>query len=73
MEEASNAADHVRKELQTFRNRSITIDGQEKCACCDVYLLVKPFFLFQCGHKFHRDCLEENIVEYLSKKTTFYF
>lgn len=69
MEEAAESAKRVREDLQSFRNRSVVIDGQEPCSICDVYLLVKPFFLFPCGHKFHTDCLESGVWEYLSKST----
>lgn len=67
MEEAAESAKRVREDLQSFRNRSVVIDGQEPCSICEVYLLVKPFFLFPCGHKFHTDCLESGVWEYLSK------
>lgn len=66
MEESAKSAERVRNDLQTFRNRSVVIDGQELCAICSGYLLVKPFFIFPCGHKFHHDCLEHQIMEYLS-------
>lgn len=67
MEESAKSAERVRNELQTFRNRSVVIDGQQKCAICDVYLLMRPFFVFPCGHKFHNDCLEYQVSEHLSK------
>ena len=73
MEESAKSAERVRNDLQTFRNRSIVIDGQELCAICTGYLLVKPFFIFPCGHKFHHDCLEHQIMEHLSKNELFYF
>lgn len=67
MEESAKAAERVRNDLQTFRNRSISIGAQEHCAMCNIYLLLKPFFIFPCGHKFHADCLESNLLKYLSK------
>lgn len=66
MEESSKQADRVRSELQTIRERSIRIDAQEPCAICETFLLVKPFFVFSCGHKFHSDCLEKQITPMLS-------
>lgn len=69
MEESAKSAERVRNELQSFRNRSVVIDGQELCAICTGFLLVKPFFIFPCGHKFHHDCLEHKIMEYLSENT----
>lgn len=67
MEESAKSAERVRNDLQTFRNRSVVIDGQEPCNICSNYLLTKPFFIFPCGHKFHNDCMEQRIAEYLSK------
>lgn len=67
MEESAKSAERVRNDLQTFRNRSVVIDGQESCVICTGYLLLKPFFIFPCGHKFHHDCLEHRIMEYLSE------
>uniref|UniRef100_A0A8D8CPT7 Vacuolar protein sorting-associated protein 18 homolog n=1 Tax=Culex pipiens TaxID=7175 RepID=A0A8D8CPT7_CULPI len=65
MEDSAKSAERVRAELQTFRNRSVTVGAQEQCAVCGVYLLLKPFFIFHCGHKFHGDCLERQIVPQL--------
>lgn len=73
MEESAKSAERVRNDLQTFRNRSIIIDGNELCAICSGYLLVKPFFIFPCGHKFHHDCLEHQIMEHLSNLKEFFF
>lgn len=73
MEESAKSAERVRNDLQTFRNRSIVIDGHEMCAICSGYLLVKPFFIFPCGHKFHHDCLEHQIMEHLSTYKRIYF
>lgn len=67
MEDSAEAADNVRKSLQTFRNRSVTISAQDKCSLCGYYLLMKQFFLFPCSHKFHADCLEKNLIQLLSK------
>ncbi|XP_052859668.1 vacuolar protein sorting-associated protein 18 homolog [Anopheles cruzii] len=66
MEESARSASRVRNELQTFRNRSVTIGAQEQCVVCGIYLLLKPFFVFHCGHKFHADCLEHQIIPQLS-------
>ncbi|XP_055616898.1 vacuolar protein sorting-associated protein 18 homolog [Toxorhynchites rutilus septentrionalis] len=66
MEESAKSAERVRSELQSFRNRSVTIGAQEQCAVCGVYLLLKPFFIFHCGHKFHGECLERQLLPQLS-------
>lgn len=67
MDESAKSAEIVRNELQTFRNRSVVIGGQDLCSICNVYLLLKPFFIFHCGHKFHSECLEKQVVKQLSK------
>ncbi|XP_053678287.1 vacuolar protein sorting-associated protein 18 homolog [Anopheles nili] len=66
MEESAKSASRVRQELQTFRSRSVTIGAQEQCTVCGVYLMLRPFFVFHCGHKFHGDCLERQLMPYLS-------
>lgn len=67
MEECAEAAEKVRESIQSFRNRSVTICAQDKCSGCGNFLLLKPFFLFPCSHKFHADCLEKNLLRLLSK------
>lgn len=67
MDESAKSAERVRNELQSFRNRSITVNAQEQCGDCGIYLLLKPFFVFPCGHKFHSDCLQKLIVPLLSE------
>lgn len=67
MEECAEAADKVRSTIQSFRNRSVTICAQDKCSGCGSFLLLRPFFLFPCSHKFHADCLEKNLIQLLSK------
>lgn len=67
MEESAKSAERVRNDLQTFRNRSMVIGAQDVCAICNAHLLLKPFFLFPCGHKFHGECLEKQLATYLCK------
>lgn len=67
MDECAEAAEKVRDSIQSFRSRSVTICAQDKCSGCGNFLLLKPFFLFPCSHKFHSDCLERNLIRLLSK------
>lgn len=30
---------------------------KDACNSCEVQLLLRPFYVFPCGHKFHSDCL----------------
>lgn len=47
----------MRAEIQSFRNRSVLVSVADACCLCDIALLLRPFYLFPCGHKFHGDCL----------------
>lgn len=62
MEEAAHAAELVRKEIVSFRNRAAIVTIDNTCESCDVTLLIRPFYLFPCGHKFHADCLQAEIM-----------
>ncbi|PZC82245.1 hypothetical protein B5X24_HaOG210801 [Helicoverpa armigera] len=66
MEEAIAAAEYVRSEIQSFRNRSVTVLVSDACCLCDIALLLRPFYLFPCGHKFHSDCLMQETLPTLS-------
>lgn len=66
MDECDKQAERVIKDLQNVRERSIRISAQENCSLCDSFLMVKPFIVFICGHKFHSDCLEKQILPTLS-------
>lgn len=48
----------MRAEIQSFRNRSVLVSVADACCLCDIALLLRPFYLFPCGHKFHGDCLQ---------------
>lgn len=67
MEECAEAAENVRKAIQTFRNRSVTINSQDNCSACGTFLLLRAFCIFPCSHKFHSDCLEKSLIDLLSK------
>lgn len=63
MVEAEKSAERVRLELQTFRERSLTIGADDLCGVCAGYVLQRPCFVFPCGHKFHGDCLEREWLQ----------
>ncbi|XP_060661788.1 vacuolar protein sorting-associated protein 18 homolog [Drosophila nasuta] len=68
MAESKEQSTRVCKELGQLRAHSITMKAQDACDICDRILLVKPFFVFICGHKFHSDCLEKQVLPILSKE-----
>ncbi|XP_017851763.1 vacuolar protein sorting-associated protein 18 homolog [Drosophila busckii] len=67
MAETREQSLNVTKELRTLRTHNVRLQANEVCDICDMTLLVKPFFIFICGHKYHSDCLEKQLVPMLSK------
>lgn len=57
MEEATRSAELVRKEIQSFRNRYTFVRNTDNCDVCEMTLMVRPFYMFPCRHRFHTDCL----------------
>ncbi|XP_072931688.1 vacuolar protein sorting-associated protein 18 homolog isoform X2 [Epargyreus clarus] len=57
MEDATKSAEYVRGEIQSFRNRSVLVSVSDACCVCGLALLLRPFYLFPCAHRFHSDCL----------------
>ncbi|CAH0397716.1 unnamed protein product [Chilo suppressalis] len=57
MEDATKSAEYVRGEIVSFRGRSALVAASEACSLCDIALLLRPFYLFPCGHRLHADCL----------------
>ncbi|TGZ50267.1 Vacuolar protein sorting-associated protein 18-like protein [Temnothorax longispinosus] len=53
MQEATKAAELIRKDIQAFRTRCTFVHARDTCNTCDVQLLLRPFYVFPCGHKFH--------------------
>ncbi|XP_012271920.1 vacuolar protein sorting-associated protein 18 homolog [Orussus abietinus] len=66
MEEATKAAELIRKEIQSFRNRCTYVHARDTCNACEVQLLLRPFYVFPCGHRFHSDCLVAALIPMLS-------
>ncbi|XP_055496894.1 vacuolar protein sorting-associated protein 18 homolog [Leucoraja erinacea] len=66
MEEATESAKRIREDIQEMRNKYGVVESQEKCASCDFPLLNRPFYLFLCGHMFHSDCLQQEVVPHFS-------
>ncbi|KAM8718382.1 hypothetical protein ACLKA7_000194 [Drosophila subpalustris] len=68
MSDSREQSELVCKELRQLRAQRIGMGPQAVCDICDLVLLVKPFFVFICGHKFHSDCLEKQVLPMLSKE-----
>ncbi|KAL5007275.1 hypothetical protein ScPMuIL_016081 [Solemya velum] len=68
MDEATESAEEIRKEIQSFRNKYAFVKAQDKCAICGFPLMTKGFYLFPCQHKFHSDCLISEVLPNLTVK-----
>ena len=66
MQEATKAAELIRKDIQEFRTRCTFIHAKDTCNTCDVQLVLRPFYVFPCGHRFHSDCLVAALTPMLS-------
>ncbi|XP_071871160.1 vacuolar protein sorting-associated protein 18 dor isoform X2 [Bombus fervidus] len=66
MQEATKAAELIRKDIQEFRTRCTFINTKDTCNTCGVQLLLRPFYVFPCGHRFHSDCLVAALTPMLS-------
>ncbi|XP_063971923.1 vacuolar protein sorting-associated protein 18 homolog [Diachasmimorpha longicaudata] len=66
MQEATKAAEIIRKDIQAFRTRCTFVHVRDTCNSCEVQLLLRPFYVFPCGHRFHSDCLIAALTPMLS-------
>ncbi|XP_041365438.1 vacuolar protein sorting-associated protein 18 homolog isoform X2 [Gigantopelta aegis] len=66
MEEATQSAEEIRKEIQSFRTKYAFVKGEDRCSSCNYPLMVRTFYLFPCQHKFHMDCLISEVLPSLS-------
>jgi len=65
MDEATESAREIRAEINSFRNRYAVVRSQDKCSACGYPLMMRAFYLFPCGHKFHSDCLVAEVLPHL--------
>jgi len=65
MDEATGSAREIRAEINSFRNRFAVVRSQDKCSACGYPLMMRAFYLFPCGHKFHADCLVAEVLPHL--------
>lgn len=70
MEEATKHAEQVREEIQCFRNCYTIINSGDICEICNLTLMIRPFYIFPCHHKFHSDCLLSELLPFLGEYTT---
>lgn len=44
------------------------VQAKDACSSCNVQLLLRPFYVFPCGHRFHSDCLVAALTPMLPLK-----
>ncbi|KAG0263918.1 hypothetical protein DFQ27_001570 [Actinomortierella ambigua] len=65
MDEATNSAENIRKDVRELRSRFAVVASTEKCTICDFPLLTRQFYIFPCQHTFHADCLIKHLQPFL--------
>ncbi|RCN40377.1 hypothetical protein ANCCAN_13668 [Ancylostoma caninum] len=67
MKDATLIAKEIREKTQKLRNRVTVIKAGDVCAGCERSLIGRPFFAHACRHFFHRECLEEAMMPFLTE------
>lgn len=57
-----NIAALIRTEIKAFRSRYSMIKTSQRCEICTQYLMMRPFYVFPCGHLFHSDCMTSEVI-----------
>ena len=65
IDQAAKSAQLIRKDIQTIRQKSCTVNTNDCCAQCKFRLMTRRFYVFPCNHKFHSDCLYKVTMPYL--------
>jgi len=75
-------AEHLKGELRNLKNRFFEIRGDQKCEDCSRGIFTEEFYVFPCGHCYHKECLKKKMkvtnaypekieeIETLDKKLT---
>jgi hypothetical protein len=66
MQQATDSAETIKREIQDLSTRLVVLDAAEKCIVCAEPLLSRQFYVFPCQHAFHADCLVTQVTAFLS-------
>jgi len=56
-------SEYLKGELRGLKNRYIEIKGDHKCEECTRSIFVEEFYIFPCGHGYHKSCLKNKMTE----------
>lgn len=68
MRDASDTASEMRMMSEKMKKRVTIVRATEVCESCRCSLCTRSFYAFACRHLFHRDCLEREMIDFLSQE-----
>lgn len=81
MNDATQGADNIRRDIGALAQRYAIVDLDEKCGICGLGILgsgsrkargysavMAPFYVFPCEHSFHAQCLLAHVTKYKSRE-----
>lgn len=68
MKEASDTANDMRTMSEKMKKRVTVVRATDVCEPCRAPLCTRAFYAFACRHMFHRDCLEREILTFISEE-----
>nr|XP_018899049.1 PREDICTED: vacuolar protein sorting-associated protein 18 homolog isoform X1 [Bemisia tabaci] len=71
IESATKSANIIRGEIASFRNRYTIIKVSDVCDLCNIQLMLRSFYTFPCGHRFHSACLTKELLPLLEPQKRF--
>ncbi|RYG57215.1 hypothetical protein EON66_00920 [archaeon] len=59
------SAELVRNDIRGLRKRHVVVPVNSKCDLCSCGVLSDAFYVFPCGHTFHRACMSQEVRAHL--------
>ncbi|KAF8364258.1 vps-18 [Pristionchus pacificus] len=69
MKYASDTANEMRTMSEKMKKRVTIVRSMDVCESCRCSLCSRSFYAFACRHHFHRDCLEREMVDFMSDES----
>ncbi|GMT14932.1 hypothetical protein PFISCL1PPCAC_6229 [Pristionchus fissidentatus] len=68
MKDASETANDMRSMSEKMKKRVNVIKSLDSCESCRLPLCTRSFYAFACRHNFHRDCIEKEMLHFISEE-----